>query len=162
MGSKATTDAAQKISDIPIVFTMVLNPERILRDAQNIVGASLNIPVELQFRMIKQVLPTAKHVGVIYDPHQNTSFVEESTRIARQEGLQLKRFPVNSPKDIPVALEQVSEKADVLWGIVDDTVYTSRTTVSIIQTTWKKQLPFIAPSEPYVKAGTSIFPATPG
>jgi putative ABC transport system substrate-binding protein len=153
VGSKATTEVAQNITNIPIVFTMVLNPERTLQDAQNVVGVSLNIPVELQFRMIKQVLPTAKNVGVIYNPAQNASVVEESAKIAEQEGLRLKRFPVNSPKDIPDALEQVSEQADILWGIVDETVYTSRTTVSIIQTTWKKQLPFVGTSEPYVKAG---------
>lgn len=153
VGTQATTEVSKRVTDIPIVFTMVLNPERIVQNVPNMVGASLNIPVELQFGMIKEVLPTAKDIGVIYDPQKNSRFVEDSARIASQLGFRLKPFPITSQKDIPEALDQVSQEADVLWGIVDDTVYTSRTTVSIIQTTWKKQIPFIGTSEPYVKAG---------
>jgi putative ABC transport system substrate-binding protein len=153
VGTQATAEVSERVTDTPIVFTMVLNSEQIAQHAPNMVGASLNIPVELQFGMIKEVLPTAKNVGVIYDPQRNRRFVEDSARIASQLGFRLKQFPVTSQKDIPEALERVSKEADVLWGIVDDTVYTSRTTVSIIQTTWKKHIPFIGTSEPYVKAG---------
>lgn len=153
VGTQATAEVSKQITEIPIVFTMVLDPERTVQDTQNVVGVSVNIPVELQFGMIKEVLPTAKDIGVIYDPGRNARFIEDSARIAAQFGLRLKQFPVTSQKDIPAALEQVSKEADVLWGIVDNTVYTSQTARSIIQTTWKKQLPFIGTSEAYVKAG---------
>lgn len=153
VGTQATSDIAQHVTDIPVVFTMVLNPERSVQDAPNVVGASVNIPVDLQFGMIHEVLPGARNIGVIYDPARNARLIEESARIAEQLGYRLKRFPVTSQKDVPDALEQVGKEADVLWGIVDDTVYTSQTARAIIQFTWKEQIPFIGPSEPYVKAG---------
>jgi len=153
VGTQATAEVSKQITEIPIVFTMVLDPERTVQNTQNVVGVSVNIPVELQFGMIKEVLPTAKNIGVIYDPGRNARFIEDSGRIAAQFGLRLKQFPVTSQKDIPDALERVSKEADALWGIVDDTVYTSQTARSIIQTTWKNQLPFIGTSEAYVKAG---------
>ncbi len=153
VGTQATSDIAQRVQDIPVVFTMVLNADRGVLDAPNVVGASLNIPVELQFSMIKEVLPAAKNVGVIYDPGRNGAFIKESARTARQLGYNLKPFPVTSQKEIPQALERVGKEADVLWGIVDDTVYTSQMAQAIIQFAWKKQIPFIGTSEPYVKAG---------
>ncbi len=153
VGTQATSDIVQHVTDIPIVFTMVLNPERIVQDAANVIGASLNIPIELQFSMIQEALPGARDIGVIYDPARNARLIEDSARIAAQLGYRLKSFPVTSQKDIPQALEQVGKEADVLWGIVDDTVYTSRTAEAIIQFAWKEQLPFIGTSEAYVKAG---------
>jgi putative ABC transport system substrate-binding protein len=42
---------------------------------------------------------------------------------------------------------------DVLWGIVDQTVYTSNTAKFIIRYTVEKHLPFVGLSPSYVKAG---------
>ena len=153
VGTEATAAVSRKITDIPIVFTMVLNPESILTPRPDIVGASLNIPVELQFNMIKEILPTAENVGIIYDPARNAGFVEKIAAFAEKFHLQIKSFPVTSQKDIPKALEQLDEEADVLWGIVDNTVYTSQTAKFVIRDTVEKHIPFIGISASYVKAG---------
>jgi putative ABC transport system substrate-binding protein len=154
VGTEATSEISRKISDIPIVFTMVLDPDNILTHRNDIVGASVDIPPETQLRMIKEVLPTVKKVGVIYDPNRNAGFMRDSVALAKKLGLQIKSFPVKSQKDIPKALQQVSKDADVLWGIVDDTVYNSQTAKFIIQDTVKKyRIPFIGISASYVKAG---------
>jgi putative ABC transport system substrate-binding protein len=153
VGTEATNEVSQNISDIPIVFTMVFDPEKILNQRNDLVGASVNIPAEHQLNMIKEILPAAEEVGIIYDPNRNASFVESSTIVAKKFDLRIKPFPVKSQKDIPEALKRLSKNADVLWGIVDETVYTSRTTESIIKYTVKERLPFIGNSEPYVKAG---------
>lgn len=153
VGSQATADVARTIQNIPIVFSMVLEPERILNKQDNVVGASLNIPFKLQLEMIKNVLPTVKTVGIIYDPQRNGASVKKNIDQAEQFGLHIKTFAVSSPKGIPAALTRVNEETDVLLGIVDSTVYTSRTTEFIIRYTIKKQLPFIGISSSYVKAG---------
>jgi len=153
VGTEATSEISRKISTIPIVFTMVLDPEKILNRRTDIVGASVNIPTEIQLSMIKKILPTAKNVGVIYNPAMNANFVKNSEVLAKKLGLRIKPFPVKSQKDIPKAQQQVSKDADVLWGIVDNTVYNSQTAKFIIQYTVKKHLPFIGISASYVKAG---------
>jgi putative ABC transport system substrate-binding protein len=154
VGTEATSEISRTISDIPIVFTMVLDPDNIFTYRNDIVGASVNIPPETQLKMIKEVLPTAKNVGVIYDPNRNADFVKNSTVLAKKLGLQIKSFPVKSQKDIPKALQRVSKDADVLWGIVDDTVYNSQTAKFVIQDTVRRyRIPFIGISASYVKAG---------
>lgn len=154
VGTEATSEISRRISDIPIVFTMVLDPDNILTHRHDIVGASVNIPPETQLRMLKEVLPTVKNVGVIYDPNRNAEFVRNNELLAERLGLQIQSFPVESQKDIPKALQQLSKEADVLWGIVDNTVYNSQTAKFIIQDTVKKyRIPFIGISASYVKAG---------
>ncbi len=153
IGTKATSEVARQIDDIPILFSMVLNPERVLPDRSNIVGASLNISFSLQLEMISKVLPTARTVGIIYDPAQQGDFLIEQLSQHEQFGLRIKPFPVISPKEIPAALSQVGKEADVLLGIVDSTVYTPRATASIIRYTIKHELPFVGISASYVKAG---------
>jgi putative ABC transport system substrate-binding protein len=153
VGTEATAEIAQTMTKIPIVFTMVLDPENILNQREDIVGASLNIPPEFQLNMIKEVLPDAHHIGVLYDPNKHPNFIAEHTPVMEKFNLTFNPFPVSSPKDIPKALEQVRQKADVLWGIVDNTVYTSKTTEFIIRYTIKEKIPFIGLSASYVKAG---------
>jgi putative ABC transport system substrate-binding protein len=153
VGTEATAAIARTVTNIPIVFTMVLDPESILHQRHDIVGASLNIPAEFQLNMIKELLPNAEKIGIIYDPNKNAGFVEDNTVLAEKFHLHIKPFSVTSQKDIPKALEQLSREADVLWGIVDNTVYTSRTTEFIIRYTVKEHIPFIGISASYVKAG---------
>jgi putative ABC transport system substrate-binding protein len=132
---------------------MVLDPDNVVKHRTNIVGASLNIPVEVQLRLIKEVLPTVKTVGVIYDPDKNSAYMSRLQAAATQFSFSIKGFPVSSQKAIPAALDQVKEHADALLGIIDNTVYTSRTTEFIIRYTVQKYLPFIGLSLSYVKAG---------
>ena len=153
VGTEATSDVSHKINDIPIVFAMVLNPTAILKHRHDIVGASLNIPIEFYLRMIKEALPAVKTIGIIYDPTKNADFVEKSVRVAEAFELQIRSFPVKSQKNIPTALKQVNKEADALWGIVDNTVYTSQTAGFIIRDTVKGKMPFIGLSPLYVKAG---------
>ncbi len=153
VGSSATADMARNVRDIPLVFSMVLNPTELIGSQGNVVGASLHIPYALQFKMIKEVLPQVKTVGVIYNAARNTATVKDMVRVADQFDLRMRTFSVDSQKDIPDALELVHKEADLLLGIVDNIVYTSQTAKYIINYTIKKQLPFIGISQAYVKAG---------
>ena len=153
VGTEATAAVAQKITEIPMVFTMVLDPARILAQRPDIVGASLNISLELQLNMIKEVLPAVEKIGIIYDPAQNAEVVAQSTALAEKFGLQIKPLPVTSQKELPKALEQVNDEAEALWGIVDNTVYTSQTAKFMIRETVARRLPFIGLSASYVRAG---------
>lgn len=153
VGTTATADVLSKVHDIPVLFSMVLDPENILQNRTDVVGASLNIPLALQIELISKVLPRVETVGLLYDPEKNEDTIQEYLAQAKQHKLRLKAFPVNSAKELPNALSKVREETDALLGIVDSSVYTSRTTEFIIRYTIKKQLPFIGISPSYVKAG---------
>ncbi len=153
IGSSATLDVAQKIHDIPILFSMMLDPERLSPDQTNVVGVSLRIPVALQLKMIANMLPTAKNIGVIYDSQKNEAAAQRLITEAAAFDLTIKPFPVASQREIPDALDRLDKQADVLLGMVDSMVYTSKTAGLIIRYTIKHEIPFIGISASYVKAG---------
>lgn len=153
VGPAATSAVAAKISDIPIVFTMVLEPETLLKNRQDVVGASLSIPAEINLKMIAEIFPAAKTVGILYDPKRNAAFVAKMTMLASAMNLEVLAFPVDSLKTLPDALHQVGNQADVLLGIVDNTIYTPQTAKFILEDTVKKRIPFIGASPAYVRAG---------
>jgi len=153
IGSSATLDISQHIQDIPILFSMMFDSERIPSNLTNVTGVSLRIPNNLQFQMIANIFPTAKEIGVIYDAQKNEAIMQRLITEAKTMNLKIKPFPVTSQKEIPDALERLGKEADALLGIVDSMVYTSKTAGSIIRYTIKHRLPFIAISSSYVKAG---------
>ena len=153
IGSSATLDVAQHIRDIPIVFSMMLDPERLPPDQANVTGVSLRIPLHLQLQMIASLLPTVKNIGVIYEAQKNEAVVQHLMAAASAVHLKITPFPVTSQKDIPAAMDRLAKNADALLGIVDGMVYTSKTAGSMIRYTVKHQIPFIGISASYVKAG---------
>lgn len=153
VGTTATADVIGKVHDIPVLFSMVLDPENILQGRRDVVGASLNIPFTLQLELISTILPRVKTVGLLFDPEKNDRMIQRYLVQAAEARLHLKVFPVTSAKELPDALSEVRKETDALLGIVDSSVYSSRTTEFIIRYTLKKQLPFIGISPSYVKAG---------
>ncbi|GAK54651.1 hypothetical protein U14_05938 [Candidatus Moduliflexus flocculans] len=153
IGSSATLDIAQHIHDIPILFSMMLDPERLPQNQANVTGVSLRIPSSVQFQMIMSMLPTAKQIGIIYDAQKNATIVQHLMEEAKTVNLNIKPFPVTSQKEIPDAMDRLKKDADVLLGIVDSMIYTSQTAGVMIRYAIKHKIPFIGISSSYVKAG---------
>jgi putative ABC transport system substrate-binding protein len=72
LGTRATRIAVQDIKDVPVVFSMVLEPvasgliESMACSGNNLTGASLDIPIKVQFETLKVVVPGLKKIGVLY------------------------------------------------------------------------------------------------
>ena len=118
LGTTATKFVSREITDIPIVFSMILDPRGSSVTSANIVGASVDIPPRLQLETMKTVVPDFKRIGVIYNPSENGTIVRQAKQAANELGLILNLYPVNSEKEIP-AIEGLS--IDLLW-IIPDTV----------------------------------------
>jgi putative ABC transport system substrate-binding protein len=118
LGTTATKFVSREITDIPIVFSMILDPRGSGITSANIVGASLDIPARLQLETLKSVVPTFKRIGVIYNPPENGTIVRQAKQAAKGLGMSLNLYPVNSEKDIP-KIEELN--IDLLW-IIPDTV----------------------------------------
>lgn len=118
MGTSATKFVSREINDIPIVFSMIMDPQGTNITAAKIVGASVDIPPRLQLETMKSVVPTFKRIGVIYNPPENRTIVRQAKQAANSLGLILNLYPVNSEKEIP-KIEDLT--IDLLW-IIPDTV----------------------------------------
>ncbi len=156
VGSTATKFAQEKFQNIPIVFTMVLYSSLASSmglSAMNITGVSMDISILKQFESIKDVIPSCKKIGVLYNPNETGNIVEEAKQVAQTLGMELVAIKINSSKDVPNALENIERRVDVLWAIADITVFTSRIPELIITYSLQHNLPIMGFSSTFVEAG---------
>lgn len=152
LGSVATETVIRDISEIPIVYGLVLRSDIFAR-APNATGVALEFSVETQFNWLKTILPDAKNIGVIYNPSENKKRVEHAARVADRLGLHLEAFEVYTQQDIPSALATLSKNVDALWGIADTLTLSPQLAKHILLFAFRNRIPFVGPSGSWVKAG---------
>jgi putative ABC transport system substrate-binding protein len=152
LGSLATDSAVKEIPDIPIVACMVVRADG-LKKSPNVTGVGLEFSLEVQTSWLQVLLPTAKNVGVLYNPDENKTRIEAAGRIMQNMGLKLVAQEVRSSQDVSGALEGLVKKVDVLWGIADTVAMTPQTAKTVLPFSVKNNIPLIGPSPTWVKAG---------
>lgn len=150
VGTYHTKFVSQHINDIPIVFTMVLDPWGASITSKNIVGASLDIPVRVQWETLKSVLPKLECLGVIYNPSENERIIREAKQIANELGLTLKTYPVKSLCEIP-RIEDLS--IDALWIVPDNMVCQNAILKRILLSSSRERIPVLGFSRFFARAG---------
>ena len=160
VGTQATLAVTRRVRDIPVVFSLVLatgesglplNPK-----PPNVTGATMDIPVSLQFERLKEVIPALKRVGVIFNPSLSKEAVEQAREAAAHGGLQLIEIPVESEAEVIQEMEGLKGKVDVLWSVADSTVFTPRSVDSILLRTLRDGIPFVGLSPSFVRAGALL------
>ncbi len=152
LGNQATLAAVREISDLPILATMIVSPDDI-RAASNATAVLLDFPIETQLQWLKRIIPSAGSVGVLFNPKENQIKVDMASTAAKKIGLTLVPKPVETPRALPDALDEVTRTADMLWGIPDSVVMTPQTAGPILLNTLKNRIPLIGLSASWVKAG---------
>ncbi len=158
IGTSATKFAKDNFSDIPIVFSGVLYPalsgfiETPDHPGGNITGASLDIPIDVQFSYFKQIVPNLKRIGVLYT--KNTAPLIPSAKIvAQQLGLTLVPRLIKEQKELPLALDSLAEVTQGLWSVADPVLFDPQSTRYILKTTLRKMVPFMGFSRHVVESG---------
>jgi len=152
LGSLATDAAIKEIPDIPIVACMVLRADG-LKKSPNATGVGLEFSLEVQTSWMQVLVPTAKTVGVLYNPDENKMRIEAAGRIMQNMGLKLVAQEVRSSQDVTAALEGLVKKVDVLWGLADTVAMTPQTAKNVLPFSVRNNIPLIGPSPTWVKAG---------
>ena len=150
LGSIATR-AAINNGELPTVAGLILDKDEIKKSA-NVTGVVLDFPLEIQFEWMHKILPGCKSIGVIHNP-KNLEKIRAAEKVAQNTGLKIYSKQVETPSDIPDALEYLSRHVDALWGIVDDLVFTSQTAKEILLVSFRNRIPLIGISSAWVKAG---------
>ncbi len=143
----------KQITDIPIVYLMVLNPQSILTDQANIKGVSMFIPYQKQFKMLLDTLPGTRTVGLLYDPVRTGDFVQQAKTYAQSIGIEVIARGVHRAMDVPAGMQALKGKIDVFWMLPDLTVVTPETVEFMLLFSIENNLPLLTFSEKYVEMG---------
>ena len=124
-------------SDIPVIFTAVTDPVAAeLADADGkpvgeVTGTSDKLPVEEQLRMIREVLPDAKTIGIIYTTSEanSVSAIEEYKEKVGDYGFELVEKGITNTSEIALAADDLLTKVDCISNLTDNTVVNSLATI---------------------------------
>lgn len=149
-------DALQKVkifSGVPIVYLMVLNPAAIVREERNITGVSMTISPEKQLAAIRRVLPSARRIGLLYDPKKSASLVKRAQNVAKELKIDLLAKEVSHSKFVPTALNSMKGAIDAFWMIPDTTVVTPDTIELMMLYSLENKIPVCTFSTKYLEIG---------
>ena len=162
VGLKAALAAKVELVDIPVIYCMVLDPEKYELHAPNLTGITLRVPIDRQFSTIQTLVPKLKHLGVLYDPEKTKPLVDEARRVAARLGFELVEHPVHGEKELPSAIRALLPKVDGLWLVPDSTVLTEESIRFLLGTALERNVPVVGFSPEFVRngalAGLSINP----
>ena len=153
VGTVSSKYVAQRIKDLPILFSMVLAPGEASLTKENIVGASLDLPAKVQLENLESVIPHLKRVGVIYHPPENQELMRQAEAAAGELGLLLKTYPVKTVMEIP---ELVNLDIDVLWIIPDSIVCQPVILKRILLSSLRKRIPVMGFSRSFANSGALL------
>ena len=124
--------------------------------AQAAVGATSNVPivaVNRQFDLLRQLVPGAGRVGILYCSQESNSEVQASMveDAASARGLASERFRVAGADELEAAVRSMAGKVDACYVPTDNTVATSMGKVATQATAAK--LPLVCGEAGMVEAG---------
>lgn len=157
------TPAAQAllslVENVPIVASAVTDPAASGLCATNdapggmLTAASDLTPVEAQFDLLKELLPEAKKVGILYCSAESNSKIQADMAIkaSNNRGLEASEYTVVSSADIQTVVESMIGKVDVIYVPTDNVVSAGFDTVVTIAN--ENKIPTIVGEEAMVDKG---------
>ncbi|WP_395018508.1 ABC transporter substrate binding protein [Robinsoniella peoriensis] len=156
--AQACYNAAMK-TDIPTIYTAVTDPvaAELAKEDQmpsgNVTGTSDKLPVEAQLKMIREMLPEAKTIGILYTTSEvnSESSIKEYESLVDKYGFTLETAGVATIADVPSAADTLLAKVDCLNNLTDNTVVSALPT--ILDKASKKNIPVFGSEIEQVKIG---------
>ena len=120
-------------TDIPVIYTAVSDPvEAGLANEDgtpvgNITGTSDALAVDAQLKMIREVLPEAKTIGIIYTTSEANSIstIAEYKALAGNYGFEIVDSGVTAMSEVALAAADIASKVDCITNLTDNTVVAS-------------------------------------
>ena len=142
---------------IPVIFTMVSNPEKLFPEGDAAHrGVSLNLPISLQLEQIKSAFVGRKKIGVIYTPEHNQKNLDAIMSQGAALGLTVAGMPISSQKQIPEFLESPLSGIDVLLLIPDRTIGTEKILKYLVKSMLLKKIPVVGFNEWFAENGAIL------
>ena len=124
-------------SEIPVVYTAVSDPVGAgLADEEgnsvgNITGTSDKLPVEEQLKMIRDLMPDAKKIGILYTTSEanSVSTIKEYKELAENYDFEIVDSGINTVADVEMAAKDLASKVDCISNLTDNTVVSSLATI---------------------------------
>lgn len=144
---------------IPVIYTAVTDPvaaELAKEDGTpvgEVTGTSDKLPIEDQLKMICELQPEAKKIGILYTTSETNSesAIAEYKELAGNYDFEIVDKGINTIADVAMAAADLAGKVDCISNLTDNTVVSALQTV--IDAANKNNIPVYGSEVEQVKAG---------
>ncbi|TIH20009.1 ABC transporter substrate-binding protein [Marinifilum sp. JC120] len=151
---------AQKIKDIPVLFTGVTDPvaaglvKSLMHPGKNISGMTDLSPVLRQVELIKEFLPEVKTIGTIYNAGEANSIVLTNLlkEVCKDFGIKVEEASVANSSGVYQAAKSLVGKCDAIYIPLDNTVVSGLE--AAIKVCRQNKLPIFSADTDSVERGT--------
>lgn len=162
IATPAAQAVASKTTEIPILVTAVTDPkdagivESNEEPGTNVSGSSDLTPVAEQIDLLKQIVPDAKKVAVLYASNESNSLFQANLakEAAKKNDLEVEEVTVSNSNEIEQVLKSVVDKVDAIYTPTDNTIAASMATVALIAN--EAKVPVVCGEEGMVNEGGLI------
>lgn len=145
--------------NIPVIFNAISDPveaKLAVSDSQamkGISGISDRLPVEDQLKLIRQILPEAKKIGIIYSNNEanSVSTLRTYQELAPQYGFEIIERGIAKQAEVPQAADYLLSQVDCISNMTDNTVVSALGVV--LEKANQKNIPVFGSEEEQVKNG---------
>lgn len=150
---------ANETSEIPILITAVTDPvsAKLVKSNEkpdtNVTGTSDMNPVADQLKLVKEIVPDAKKVGIIYNSSEVNSQVQVdiADKAAPGLGLELKKVTVTASSEVMQAAQSMVGQVDAIYIPTDNMVVSSL--AAVIKVAEDNKIPVFAGESNSVENG---------
>lgn len=169
LGTEAAGVLARSDLKAPVLCALLPRQsfERVLRESGRRSSAQftalyLNQPLTRQLDLVRLALPHVRRVGVLFGAESQS---QENTlaEVAQSRGLKVESVHVNSQEPVFNGLKKILDESDLLLALADPQIYNSSSIQNILLASYRAQVPMLAFSPAYVRAGAlfAVY-STPG
>mgnify|MGYP002134761716 CR=1 FL=1 len=157
------TPSAQAVvaatKSVPVVFSAVTDPvaAKLVPSMEpsktNVAGVSDVLALDKQIELIKQVVPGAKRIGMVYNPGEANSMVvvKELQKLLPSMGLTLVEAAAPRSVDVSSAARSLIGKVDVIYTSTDNNVVSAYE--ALVKVGQDAKIPLVASDTDSVKRG---------
>lgn len=157
--SATTAYNATMNTDIPVIYTAVSDPaaaglaDENGRPVGNVTGTSDALAVDAQLQMIREILPDASTIGIIYTTSEENSIstIAQYKEMAGNYGFEIVETGVSERSEVALAAADICAKVDCITNLTDNTVVSALQ--SVLDEANKAGIPVFGSEVEQVKAG---------
>jgi ABC-type uncharacterized transport system substrate-binding protein len=150
-------EAAYLVKDLefsaPRIFTMILNPEKLFKEAPPFPGVSINHPPSRVMAGLRAALPERKKVGIFSSPDASAPLVAQYAEAGQENGLSVLSFPINSITDLRATLQSEQFAPEVVLFVPDPTIIKEKIVSYLIQECLFRNIPTVGFNAWFARSG---------
>jgi putative ABC transport system substrate-binding protein len=156
IGSKAYLVANKFISERHIVFSSILNWQR-LPVTQKTYGVSNELSSEMQIMLFRHFFPAVEKIGVLYSTRYNSQWFKKAQEEIKEMGVEVIGQVVSKGRHTVSALKELMPKIDALWLISDPVIMAEKKTlVEVFKASDDNKTPIFAYHEAFAGYGAVL------